>query len=155
MELNSDTDSDVQSETADTNDYNLSLSSTQLEAIKNLFKENNWDFNIAENNVDSFINNHDKSFTDLAKTKDMDRLCEIFDSKSKAMDKRCQFCFCSPCITDECNRQSWWSTESNEPSGQNSRSRKNCYQRFWGMLANYGVWQSDEYLQKKRYFFEE
>ena len=41
MELNSDTDSDVQSETADTNDYNLSLSSTQLEAIKNLFKENN------------------------------------------------------------------------------------------------------------------
>ena len=149
MESNSDTDSDVYLESTYMNDYNLSLSAVQLEAIKKLFKDNNWDFTISESNTDNTINSSENN-SDVSSTKDKDRLCEIFKPDQKSNAKKCAFCYLSPCITDECNRQSWWSNDSTEPSSQNSRSRKNCYQRFWGMLANYGVWESDEYQRKKR-----
>ena len=137
MESNSDTDSDVHLESTNINDYNLSLSTVQLEAIKNLFKDNNWDFTISESNTDTTTNSFENN-SDISNTKDKDRLFEIFKPDAKSNANKCEFCFLSPCITDECNRQSWWSHEQTEPSGQNSRSRKIVIKGFgecWPIMA--------------------
>ena len=61
----------------------------------------------------------------------------------------CPHCFCSPCITDDINKQLWWPDETVLPSVLNSNKRKDIYRRFWGMLSNCGAWADPCYLAKK------
>jgi hypothetical protein len=61
----------------------------------------------------------------------------------------CAHCFCSPCITDESNRQLWWETTNTDPSEFNSCSRKSAYRKFWTMMLHHNVWNDPRYQDKK------
>ena len=145
----SDSETEINADGDVINEYKLLLSANQIEAVKQLFEKNDWDLKISDSSLDITAVNNDIC-TDKSKRKDMKRLGEIFNQETNEDEDKCVFCLCSPCVTDERNRQSWWPAEISEPSLQNSRQRKNCYQRFWGMLANFGVWQCEQYLEKKR-----
>jgi len=62
----------------------------------------------------------------------------------------CPHCLCSPCITDDSNKQLWWPEQALQPSRLNSSNRKSVYRRFWGMLSNCGAWADPRYIAKKR-----
>ena len=51
------------------------------------------------------------------------------------IDKRgveeCPCCYCTPCVTDETNRQLWWIAEAKEPHRLNTKLRTDAYKKFW------------------------
>ena len=65
--------------------------------------------------------------------------------------QQCPFCFCSPCITDESNRQLWWEVENLPPHARNSEKRKKLYKKFWTMMHHRGTWNNPLYLNKKQF----
>lgn len=63
---------------------------------------------------------------------------------------QCQFCLCRPCVIDESNRQSWWKTQSDEPTVESSYLRKKAYYKFYTMLYHRGLWSNEQYLERKK-----
>lgn len=62
---------------------------------------------------------------------------------------KCEHCLCSPCITDEGNRQMWWGTQPVAPHRLNTSARKYAYRRFWTMLYHRQIWLDPEYMARK------
>jgi len=62
---------------------------------------------------------------------------------------KCKECFCTPCITNEANRQRWWCEENSEPANGNNSLRKACYYKFWTMMYHRGIWSLPDYIVKK------
>lgn len=59
----------------------------------------------------------------------------------------CPECLCAPCII---TRGYVRMGEGQRPSEKNPGVRKSYYRKFWGCLANLGVWRHPTYLRKKR-----
>ena len=115
------------------------IKSEQIEAIEKLFQENNWNLELSISNEG--INSYECE-TDVAKSEYVILPIE--------KETRCPHCFCQPCITNDQNRQQWWGQGPHEPQIQNSGKRKNCYRRFWTMMAHRRVWDIEEYQQKRQ-----
>jgi len=64
--------------------------------------------------------------------------------------RECSECFCSPCITNDKNKQLWWPSRNSDPHPGTAPQRKQLYQRFWAMMANCGAWCDDRYVAKKK-----
>ena len=112
------------------------INDEQIRCIETLFKDKNWNLDIK-----NFDNNPSKESYQCRDTQ--------YLIPPVVGEKRCEFCFCQPCITNERNRQQWWGSIQ-EPSGiENSGKRKRCYQRFWAMMSHRHVWNIPEYLEKR------
>lgn len=61
----------------------------------------------------------------------------------------CDFCLCSPCITNSRYKQHWWEDENHLPNSRNNLERKKLYYKFWVMLLHRGVWDLPIYLERK------
>ena len=62
----------------------------------------------------------------------------------------CPYCLCSPCITDEMNRQLWWENEHFPPNNLNNIARKAKYKYFWAMMAARDIWEDPRYKARKQ-----
>ena len=63
--------------------------------------------------------------------------------------EKCRHCFCTPCITNERNRQEWWKQQDGEGAAGNNSLRKSAYYKFWTMMYHRGIWSLPEYVIKK------
>ena len=63
-------------------------------------------------------------------------------ARTRADTDVCDQCLCAPCVTDETNRQSWWPSENPSARQTNSIKRKILYKKFWTMLCNRGIFQT-------------
>lgn len=61
----------------------------------------------------------------------------------------CEHCLCTPCITNEENRQPWWEAQNRPPRQNNHSKRKKKYRLFWIMLGHRGIWNHPTYLERK------
>ena len=115
--------------------FNVSdLNSEQLNAIKDLFQSKNWSLKVETKTADKTVEQLEKPY---------------YIPPDNEKDK-CPFCFCRPCVTDESNRQLWWGNSNGVSHRANAASRKGCYRNFWAMMSHRGVWQIEEYTDKKK-----
>ena len=130
---------------------NIQLNCEQLEAVQALFAEKNWDLNILENcatnglSVDcdsSIVNENEESFI-------VDHQSTAFKIEMNTMEEKCLYCFCSPCVTHESNKQLWWESCSLAAKRYNRSYRKAAYRKFWTMMYHRDIWNTEEYQQKK------
>ena len=119
--------------------YNLvikNINYVQEKHINELFKKHGWEF----------LSEKQSQEAQIAQKQAENIVFRIAPIEGR---ERCPYCFCQPCITDESNRQQWWLIESRDNCDRNSILRKDCYRRFWAMMAHRGVWDIDEYRRKK------
>jgi hypothetical protein len=144
----------------------LELSEEQRSAIEALFAYNNWDLIVvSEKTIPGPIRTSEDACTSSSRmecdalvgqtagNEDSDRSDGQGDggdgsySDQELGEGQCQFCLCSPCITQ--NRQAWLG------HGQNARPannliRKDKYKKFWKLLDTRGTWQHPRYIHRKR-----
>ena len=122
----------------------LSLSTSQYEAVSQLFQESQWDLDAA---VALGISSA-YSESDIA----MDTQPDQLEYHIPPVEGRqpCPFCFCCPCITDESNRQFWWKDDNQIPNVHNSEKRKKLYKMFWTMIYHRGAWDNPLYQARKQ-----
>ena len=113
----------------------MELNNLQLETIKCLFGHNDWEMKIIEqaavveeNGGNSHVqNNNDQSTQtnndNVANEADEDDNPE-FVIPPDTLQEECQYCFCSPCITNEQNKQMWWHDRAESPHQRNAALRK-------------------------------
>ena len=118
--------------------YNLSQD--QIKAIKQLFTEKQWKYEeVSYCKKEQVVDEYDPDNCEPGFTID----------KNENKDE-CPFCFCSPCVTSDDNRQSWWLHNSKPANALNSKSRKKCYKSFWTMMYHRRAWLDERYKIKKR-----
>ena len=61
----------------------------------------------------------------------------------------CPHCYCTPCVTSDQFAQQWWPAER-PPHNKNHGARKAIYKRFWGFMANLGLWKDQRYMRRKQ-----
>lgn len=117
----------------------LEVTNEQKDAIFHFFAHNDWDFREVR-----------KEKNDELTEEDLDCDYEEYSVQQNPELPECPYCFCRPCITDECNKQLWWEDENHEPHERNSFLRKDKFKRFWTNLFHRGVWNDPRYLTRKR-----
>lgn len=145
----------------DANKIRLTLEFTQeqLETVQHLFGHYNWDFveiNGSDRNGGSSTCTSSDASTQTLNTEttdpsqqEGDRPPPDFHIAQDLSEQECGYCFCSPCITSETNRQFWWENEEAGPSDRNHGLRKKNYKRFWTMMFHRDVWNDPRYSRKK------
>ena len=124
--------------TSDTRVVSLRMTQIQIDAIKQFFDQNEWDYVEVT------------SSAEISSTR-----CEEENSKSSFViqqtpnESECPHCLCRPCITSERNRQMWWERRQQPPRDENSDTRKRLYKFFWTMLLHRRVWEDERYLARK------
>ena len=117
------------------------LTHEQKHAIKELFTAKGWKYEeitIASENI-SECNDFDP-----------DKFEPGYVVKKDECAVECPFCYCSPCVTHENNRQAWWLHNPQPPNILNSKSRKKCFKSFWTMLYHRRAWLDPRYVNKKQ-----
>ena len=114
------------------------LNQYQLEQIRQFFDTNEW-----SNEIQITAEGSVKGKSELT-------TCADYFIPPTDGAQKCPYCFCRSCITNERNRQMWWPRDDQElvAGQQNNTLRKDCYRRFWAMMAHRGVWDIDEYRTK-------
>ena len=113
---------------------NLCASQEQIAAIKALYEERGWKFDVEEEDLGEKMQE-----------------CEFRPvDKPEKIGSECPQCICDPCITHAANRQSWWPERQHPPRDGNSNGRKHLYKKFWSMLSERGLWVKEIYLTRKR-----
>lgn len=131
----------------ETVDIHLQISLDQLQAIQIFFHEQGWDYAECEILEESSKGDCDDS-SDSGEELNINPLPEEI-IPAVENEEECQYCYCTPCITNETNRQQWWSNGPSPPHRLNTIHRKALYKRFWTMMYNRGAWHDDRYLTKK------
>ena len=127
-------------ENEDTSIISLKVNPEQRETIIQFINFNAWDLDemlFKEGSVSQDTNCDDQDFV------------RTFCIPQNENCDECPHCFCKPCITNEQNRQMWWSTEPELPDRKNSSFRKEKYKSFWTMLFHRGVFLDDRYRERK------
>jgi hypothetical protein len=62
----------------------------------------------------------------------------------------CRDCYCSPCVTQQAEGQSWFNDVALQPHKRNSPLRKVIYRRFWTIINRFGGWRDPLYMDKKQ-----
>jgi hypothetical protein len=119
----------------------LKATPEQIEAIKALYVQNNWEYTATVG---------DKSTKSEKDDFDPDQYESTFVIKQDSDEEECPHCFCKPCITNDRNRQQWWIGQPRPCSRLNNKARKPCYKKFWTMLFHRRVWKDARYLQRKK-----
>ena len=114
----------------------LSLSNEKLHALKAYFAHNDWNWN------DSVRRSDD------AQDDDEDDQPSAPLIQPVVGEHECGDCFCTPCVTSDCNRQMWWPSTSSQPSVRNTKKRKHLYKKFWAMLSHRGAWIDSRYVTR-------
>ena len=149
------------------NRFTLSLTQEQVQFIESSWEARGWDLNLdqAESDGPSYTTTDTQSTEKHGSCEHCGALPvpanESTDSgtidsngcgyhiEGDNTQEECPWCLCRPCVTDISNKQLWWESECRVPNAENSKLRKNHYQRIWVMLLHRGAWNKDAYKQKK------
>ena len=125
----------------------LWINTQQEEAIKDLFQQNGWEYNLAQEWSTSIVQRCSLPRNDIDQEADTDSIPPP-PLHSQCHDEECSYCFCGPCVTSVTFQQLCW-PQQHMPHAANSRIRKQIYRKFWGLMANLGLWKDDRYLHRK------
>ena len=122
----------------------LGVTEEQRKAIMELYSQNNWDLNEMSESTRSQCNHQNCHAQVQENSLNPEPLIKMDPS-----DEKCPHCLCRPCIISEQFRQSWWASQNERPRIQNSGLRKTAYRKFWTMMYHRGVWNCQEYMDRK------
>jgi hypothetical protein len=136
----------------------LKMTETQKCAVKQLFADNGWLFaEEASLPVQDTLSHTENSGEESNSTGNTDEGGDFDPGKyepgfviKQGEGDECPHCLCTPCITNERNRQRWWPHAPRPNHRLNSLSRKTCYKSFWTMLYHRRVWLDARYITRKR-----
>ena len=119
----------------------------QQDVIRALFEHNSWDSHQTvpqdvPGGARTLESNIDMDTDDSPSTQ------HILISQDEE-EQKCQHCLCSPCITSDQHKQFWWADLPESPKRTNSKLRKTAYRKFWTMLYHRGIWNSQDYKDRK------
>ena len=128
---------------------------SQEKAIRKLFKDSEWDFDevLHMDNQEKTVTSEIRPVIDeKVETTSAEELrigYPVRISQPEEGEEECPHCFCTPCVTDNRNRQMWWEARQHQARPRNSNARKIMYKKFWSMLQVRGLWNTDRYKTRK------
>ena len=135
----------------------LKMTETQKCAVKQLFDDHGWLFEEAPLPVQDTLSHTESSGVENGSTGNTDEGGDFDPERyepgfviQQGEGGECPYCLCTPCITNERNRQRWWPLAPRPNHRLNSLSRKTCYKSFWTMLYHRRVWLDARYITRKR-----
>ncbi len=139
---------DMATESTDhTNLWCLKVTSQQEDTVRHLFSYYDWNIEEVPLNRETVP---DIIVNDSVENVEEDEpFIPGYVIEQDPLESKCHYCLCSPCITDERNRQDWWQTEPVAAHIRNSGLRKIPYRKFWTMLHHREIWIDPEYMARK------
>ena len=132
-------DTDVKEKTK-TQILTINVTEEQEKELKAFYTSKKWDWN----GIVTEVNDDVEEF-------DPENVKPGYLIKHDEDKEECPHCLCSPCITDQNNRQLWWPVPYAQPNRFNNKLRKKCYKNFWTWLFHKDVWRDPRYRQRKEH----
>ena len=111
----------------------INVTPEQHEAIRNMFHEKGWQLELVNSEDGDTYHSYKPGYV----------------IENSTVGEECPHCYCTPCVTDNANRQQWWVQVARQPNRMNAKLRKQAYRRFWTMLYHRLAWLDARYLAKK------
>ena len=134
----------------------LVVTKEQEEKIKILYRSENWDFVPEEQVVSDVVQQETEETRECLQRpdqRDQGQDDEVNPSPAipqVMLGEECPHCLCTPCVTSDIYRQMWWPTQR-QADHRNNTPRKKIYKKFWGFMANLGLWNDPRYVARKNH----